>query len=249
MNLWEIIRILLVGYPKGPEMIDANYPAFIQQIGGLSLTLIITLSSLVIGTPLGIVFGLCRQRPEGGASKLHSGRQLLYGFASIIVEVIRGIPIMITILLIYYLPYRILAIRVPPIVLAIIAFALYSSVYLSDIFRSGFRAVDKGWVDAGRVLGLNRWHILLRIKLPIAVRAMTPALLGLAITVFKDTSVLVAVAVGELTYSARQIQVAHPAGYGVVLGLVIIMYWSVATAGSFLCNRLEKRLLGSYWFS
>lgn len=236
MNLWEIIRILLVGYPKGPEMIDASYPAFIQQIGGLSLTLIITLMSLLIGTPLGIVFGLCRQVPDGGKANL------LYSLANIIVEVIRGIPIIITVLLIYYLPYRVFAVRVPPIILAVIAFALYSSVYLSDIFRSGFRAVDAGWIDAARVLGLNRRQILLKIKLPTAVRAMTPALVGLAITIFKDTSVLVVVAVGELTYSARQIQVAHPAGYGVVLGLVIIMYWSIATAGSFLCSRLEKSL-------
>ena len=126
--------------------------------------------------------------------------------------------------------------------IAVSAFSLYSSVYLSDIFRSGFRAVDPGWIDAARVLGLSKRQILLRIKLPTALRAMLPALLGLAITVFKDTSVLVVVAVGELTYSARQIQVAHPAYYAVVLGVVIFMYWSVATAGSIVCSRLEKTL-------
>jgi His/Glu/Gln/Arg/opine family amino acid ABC transporter permease subunit len=244
MNLWEIIGVLLVGYPKGPEMIDPNYPAFIQQIGGLSLTLIITMLSLILGTPLGIVFGLCRQGARGGGTKPvlpeRISRWMLCAAVNLVVEVIRGIPIMITVLLAYYLPYRLFGFRIPPIILAVTAFSLYSSVYLSDIFRSGFRAVDSGWVDAARVLGLNRRQILFKIKLPTAVRAMTPALVGLAITIFKDTSVLVVVAVGELTWSARQIQVAQPGGYALVLGLVIGLYWGIATAGSVVCSRLEK---------
>jgi ABC-type amino acid transport system permease subunit len=140
---------------------------------------------------------------------------------------------------VFYLPYRLGALRVPPVVLAVAAFSLYAGVYLSEAIRSGFGAVDSGWVDAARVLGLSGRQILWRIKLPIALRVMVPAMLGQAITVFKDTSVLTVVAVGELTFSARQIQVSEPANYAVVLLLVLLIYWSVATAGSVLVYCLE----------
>ncbi len=71
---------------------------------------------------------------------------------------------------------------------------------------------------------------------------MLPALLGLAITVFKDTSVLVVVAAGELTYTSRQVQTAAPVNYAMVLGIVIVIYWSIAAFGSIVVSRIEKRL-------
>jgi putative glutamine transport system permease protein len=101
--------------------------------------------------------------------------------------------------------------------------------------------VQPGWLDAARTLGLSPWQILWRIRLPIALRTMLPALLGQAITVFKDTSVLAVVAVGELTYTARQVQVSQPVSYGLLLLLVLLIYWSVATAGSVLVARLDAR--------
>jgi ABC-type amino acid transport system permease subunit len=129
--------------------------------------------------------------------------------------------------------------RLPAVVLAVAAFSIYNGVYLSGIIRSGLSAVQPGWLDAARTLGLSPWQILWRIRLPIALRTMLPALLGQAITVFKDTSVLAVVAVGELTYTARQIQVSQPVSYGLLLLLVLLIYWSVATAGSALVARLD----------
>jgi polar amino acid transport system permease protein len=225
-------------------MTDPNFPVFVQRIGGLTLTLVVTAMSLFLGAPLGLVLAVTRGRPHGGIARLplaeKMGWWVLQGPATVIVEVIRGIPVMILVLLTFYLPYRLFGLRVPAIMLAIVALSLYSGVYLSEIFRSGFRAVDERWIDAAHTLGLSKWQVLLRIKLPVTLRAMLPALLGLVITLFKDSSVLMVVGVPELTYSARQIQVAEPVSYALVLGLVLLIYWSLATTGSVLCNRLEK---------
>lgn len=244
MSLWEIIRTLLTGYPIPPEMIDPNFPVFLQRIGGLTLTLVVTALSLLLGAPLGLAMAITRSGPHGGIDRLPLGEKTLWramqGLATVIVETIRGIPIMILVLLTFYLPYRLFAIRVPPIILATVALSLYAGAYLSEIFRSGFRAVDERWIDAAYTLGLGRWQVLLKIKLPIMLRAILPALLGLVITIFKDSSALMVVGVPELTYSSRQIQVAQPVSYALVLGLVLLMYWSLATVGSVLCSRLEK---------
>ncbi len=238
MSPGEIFRVLLLGYPTPPEMIDPRYPAFLQQIGGLCLSLVITGVSLTLGAPLGVLLAVCRSRPRGR----HVLRRLIDLLATAVVHTTRGIPVMILVLLFFYLPYRLFALRVPVpgVVLAITAFTLYAAVYLSEIIRSGMAAVDTGWLDAARALGLSRRHILLTIKLPIALRAMAPAILGQAITVFKDTSVLTVVAVAELTYSARQIHTSEPANYALVLSAVLLLYWAPASAASALAHRLDK---------
>lgn len=158
-----------------------------------------------------------------------------------VIEGVRGVPIMILVLLTFYLPSRLFGLRMPAVFLAVGAFSLYAGVYLSEIFRSGFRVVDQRCIDAARTLGLGPWAILLQIRLPIAARAMTPALVGLAITVFKDTSVLVVVAVAELTCTGRLIQASAPGNYALVLSLILLLYWSIATAGATLVARLERR--------
>ncbi len=244
MNIMEILRILFIGYPVTDEFIDPNYPAFLQKFGGLSLTLMITCLSMIFGTVLGIILAIFRNAPErnlknqGGASGIN--RLLLHYTGTIIVQVIRGIPIMILVLLAFYLPYRLFSWRVPAVILAILAFSLYSGVYLCDVFRAGFRAVDSKWLETAGVLGLSRSQIYLTIKLPIALRAMTPALLGMTITVFKDTSVLAVVAIPEMTRSARLMHTAEPVNYALILGLVLLIYWSLATFGAVLVDRLDR---------
>jgi polar amino acid transport system permease protein len=240
MNAWEIFRTLVFGYPVQSEMVNHDWPVFIQQIGGLCLSLTITVASLFCGAFIGVLLAAVRcYRPRRGRRSIAAGT--FRGLAGLVVEVVRGVPIMILVLLAFYLPSRLFGLRAPAVFLAIGAFSLYAGVYLSEIFRSGFRVVDQRCIDAARTLGLGPWAILTQIRLPIATRAMTPALVGLAITVFKDTSVLVVVAVAELTYTGRLIQAASPGDYALVLSLALLLYWSVATAGAALVARLEQR--------
>ena len=204
----------------------------------------ITFFSILLGTPLGLALALARgEEGESMTKRSPLATGLLRAarvIARLVTEGIRGVPVMILVLLVFYLPYPLFGVRAPGAVLAIVAFSLYCGVYLGETFRSGFRAVRSGWLDAARSLGLSDRQTLFTIKLPIAIRAMIPSLAGLAITVLKDTSVLMVVAVGELTFTSRQIMISEPKNYGLVLILVMAMYWGIATLGSVLVNRLER---------
>jgi len=119
--------------------------------------------------------------------------------------------------------------RYPGVGLALVTFSLYASVYVCEITRAGLRAMNPRLRDVGHVLGLTPWQILLRIELPLIWRAMMPDIVNVAITVFKDTSALAVVAVPELTYTARQMLIAEPLNYALVLLVVLAYYWIPAT--------------------
>ncbi len=232
MTSTEILRTLLFGFAVPEEIIDPDWPAGLQRMGGLSLSLVLTLASLLGGLPLAALLALGREGP----------RRFLRWVCITSIEGIRGLPIMLLVLLAFYLPFPLLGLRLPGVILAALAFIVYAGVYGAEILRSGFRAVGDATIDAARVLGLSRRQIFLSIKLPIALRTMLPALLGLAITVFKDTSILVVVAVPELTFTARQITVAQPVDHLLVLFLLVLVYGTCAWAASALALQLEGRL-------
>lgn len=245
MSLSEILKILLTGYPVPPEMLDSRIPLFLQTIGGLQLSITITILSLVIGTAAGFVLSLftsgTRRKIRLTGKPGEKFRLVLRWTSIIFIEVIRAVPVIILVLLVFYLPYRLFGLRLPPVMLAIFIFSIYAGVYLSEVFRSGFRAVDKRWIDAARILGLSRFQILTKVKLPIALRAMIPSFLNIVITVFKDTSVLVVVAVPEITYTGRLMQAANPANYAMVLFMIMTLYWMISSSGSAVSYHLENR--------
>jgi polar amino acid transport system permease protein len=245
MTLSDIVTTLLLGYPLPPEMIDSRYPVFLQRSAGLGLTLLITVLSMGCGCVIGIGLTLCRReattewRPHKRLARLVA---TVLRFASIAVtEVIRGLPIMLLVLLTFDLPYRLFQIRVPGPILAVVAFSTYAGAYLSEILRAGLRSVTPELRYAGKVLGLTRWKILLRIELPIVCRNMMPDLVNLTITIFKDTSTLAVVAVAELTYTARQMLMSEPLNYGLIWIIVLVSYWSVATLLSMYSIYAERR--------
>jgi ABC-type amino acid transport system permease subunit len=237
----SMLATLLFGFPLPPEMVDPRYPAFIQRAGGLVLTLWVTVASLLAGGVLGAVLALARREatPAAGSGPIDRHARALVGLlAAAIILVVRNLPIMIVVLATFYLPYSLFQVRIPGVVLAIVAFSLYTAVYLTEILRSGFRAVGTELSEAARVLGMTRMQIFLRVELPIAARTMRPDLLNLAITVFKDTSTLSIVAVAELTYVARQTLAARPLEYELALLLVLALYWVPSTLLSMLATRL-----------
>ena len=189
------------------------------------------LVSLVLGVVFGTALALCRHDPGRGARSGRPGilKGALSYAAAAVVEGVRGLPIMILVLLTFHLPYRLVELRCPGSVLAVAAFSLYAGVYLSEIIRSGFRSIDPEFRHVGKVLGLSRWRVLLRIELPLVARNMTPDLMNLTVTVFKDTSALAVVGVSELTYTGRQILMSEPIHYGLVLFLTLVFYWAPAT--------------------
>jgi len=255
MTIARIVRLLLAGYPVPVEMLDRRFPSLPQQVGGFQLTLLVTLVSLVFGAAIGLALALARRRPAGKARVNHPYwlRANAVGLvATAVVETVRGIPIMIIVLVTFHLPYRLASVRAPAFVLATLAFSLYAAVYISETVRAGLESIDADLLHAGRVLGLTRRQILWKIELPLVWRTMRPDFIGLAVTVFKDTSTLAIVAVPETTYVGRQMLMSEPVNYSLVLLAILFLYWAPASILSLYASRVERRqtraaVVGGSW--
>src|SRR5688500_19101 len=244
MTVWQMLITLLFGYPLPAEMIDPRFPSFLQRAGGLSLSLLITILSLCIGAGVGTALALIRRQSNEDPRLNKVDRllkQVFHFIASLFVEGIRGMPIMLLVLLTFHLPYRLAGLRVPGVVLALLAFSLYASVYFSEIVRAGFRAVDPRLRQVGQVLGMSSQQVLVRIELPLVYRNMKPDVINLTVTVFKDSSTLAIVAVPEMTYIGRQLLTSDPMNYGFLMFLILVLYWVPATILSALAFRADQR--------
>ena len=120
--------------------------------------------------------------------------------------VIRNLPILVIVLLAYFaLPEY--GIRLDKVQSFVASLAIYAGAYLTEVFRAGLVSVPKGVVEAGRAIGLTRFQISLYVVMPIMLRNALPALGSTFISLFKDTSIAATIAIPELTFQARKINV------------------------------------------
>ena len=163
---------------------------------GLALGIGLALVAIAIGTLAGIVFAFA----SVGRSRVL--RHLVAGY----VTVIRNTPILVIVLVVYFgLPQ--LGVRLGKIESFIFSLAIYAAAYLTEVFRAGLLSVPPGIVDAGRAIGLKSRHLALLVVFPIVLRNALPALGSTFISLFKDTSLAAAIAIPELTFEARKINV------------------------------------------
>jgi ABC-type amino acid transport system permease subunit len=161
------------------------------------------------------------------------------------VEVFRGLPLILLLVLVHQVvgsPR--FGLNFSPRTSALISLTLYSSAYQAEITRAGLRCVPQPLVDSARLMGSTRWQIYRLVKLRYAIRVMLPAFTGQAISLFKDTSVVVIIGVAELMTAARIAlgnDVAN-APYWVSIYLMVgFLYFCVALALSQLAQRWERR--------
>jgi His/Glu/Gln/Arg/opine family amino acid ABC transporter permease subunit len=146
--------------------------------------------------------------------------RLLRGLVAGYVTVIRNTPILVIVLIVYFaLPE--LGVRLGKYESFIFSLAIYAAAYLTEVFRAGLTSVPAGVVDAGRAIGLRGVHLSLLVVFPIMLRNALPALGSTFISLFKDTSIAAAIAVPELTFEARKINVES---------FRVIEAWITATA-------------------
>jgi His/Glu/Gln/Arg/opine family amino acid ABC transporter permease subunit len=182
-----------MGYTLNFAVIWANMP---QLLGGLLLGLGLAAASLVIGTVIGVIGGFL----SVGSSR--AGRLC----AAAYVAVVRNTPILVLVLMLYFaLPD--LGVQLDKVPSFITALSLYSGAYLTEVFRAGLITVPKGLVEAGKAIGLTRLQISLSVVSPVMLRNVLPALGSTFISLFKDTSIAATIAVPELTFQARKINV------------------------------------------
>ncbi|MDM8538013.1 ABC transporter permease subunit [Desulfobacterales bacterium HSG17] len=198
---------------------------------GAKLTIILTFFGLLIGFFLGAVSGLFKT----------SGNIFLNKIAGLYIESIRGTPLMVQVMFIYFgLPLA-LGMRVPPMAAGIVAIALNSGAYIAEIVRGAIQSISKGQTEAGRSIGLSQVQTLLYIIWPQAFKRMIPPLGNQFIISLKDTSLLVVIGVGELTRQGQEIIASNFRAFEVWLTVALI-YLAMTMTISKILNITEKKL-------
>ena len=200
-------------------------------LSGLYLTIVMAIASIFFAFILGVVFGLF--------SISHS--PALRSFSTAYIYVVRGVPLMILALFLYFGVSAIIGIRFNPVVAAIISLTINASAYMAEIFRGGIQAIDIGQTEAARSLGLGYFKTMQKVILPQAIKIMIPAFLNQFITTLKDTSILSVISVRELTLNG-QIIIARNYLPFEVYSYVAVMYLVIITGLSLLTKKLERKL-------
>nr|WP_319515088.1 amino acid ABC transporter permease [uncultured Cohaesibacter sp.] len=165
-------------------------------LSGLGLGLCLAVVSIAIGCVIGLLAAF------GMLSKHRAIRWLSVSYVS----VIRNTPILVLILFTFFaLPQ--LGIRFGKIESFIVTLSIYSGAYLTEVFRAGLIALPSGLREAGLTIGLTEFRTKLFITIPVMLRNVLPSLSNNFISLFKDTSLAAAIAVPELTFYARKINV------------------------------------------
>lgn len=198
---------------------------------GLQLTLIISLSGLLGGLIIGLLAGTCRAL-GGTISKTVS---------LVFVEVIRGTPIMVQVMFIYFALPMVLPVRIDPVPAAIITIVINSGAYIAEITRGAILSINKGFKEASLAMGLSPRSTLRHVIMPLAFRRMIPALGNQWIISIKDTSLFIVIGVAELTRQGQEIIAGNFRALEVWMAVAMI-YLFLTLCLSFLLKQLEKRI-------
>jgi len=219
-----------LGYDLYNNLIEKG--RYITILTGLRNTLLIALCAIVIGTVIGALIALCRLSKNG----------FLRGIGSGYVTIIRGVPLVTQLMIFYFVIFG--PMGWDKILVSIIGFGINSGGYVAEIFRAGIQAVDKGQMEAGRSLGLNKTQAMMKIILPQAIKNILPTYTSEFITLIKETSVAGYIAVQDLTKSGDMIRNATYNAWIPLLSVAII--YLVLTLGlAKLFTLLERRLARS----
>ncbi len=167
-----------------------------QRPGGLILSLLLAVIAIALGFLLAMVVAAGRE------SRWRLIRWLSRGY----VEIFRGIPLILLLVLLYQVVGgQRFGLNMSPRIAAVITLALYSGAYQTEILRAGLKTIPNQLVDSARLMGSTSWQLYYIVRLRYAFRIMLPAFTGQAISLFKDTSVVIIIGVGELMTVARSV--------------------------------------------
>ncbi len=199
---------------------------------GVKYTILIAIFGLIAGFCLGTISGLAKT----------SNKRFLNRLAGTYIESIRGTPLMVQVMFVYFgLPLA-LGARVPPLVAGVAAIGINSGAYIAEIVRGAIQSIEPGQTEAGRSIGLTRFQTLLYVVWPQAFKRMIPPLGNQFIISLKDTSLLVVIGVGELTRQGQEIIAVNFRAFEVWLTVALmylIMTMTLARGLYFFEKKLE----------
>lgn len=219
-----------------------------QLITGFQNTLKITFGALLIGIVIGIVIAAVRSTYDKNAEKLRKKGGIGYILLSILnaicklyLTVIRGTPVVVQLMIAYFIIFVSVRDGVP---IGILAFGINSGAYVAEIFRGGIMSIDNGQFEAGRSLGLNYIQTMTHIIIPQMFKAVLPTLCNEFIALLKETSVAGYVGVVDLTKAGNAIA-GRTYSYFMPLITVALVYLVIVIVLTKLVSILERRLRSS----
>ncbi len=198
---------------------------------GLKYTILISILGILLGFVLGMLTGLARSGKKG----------ILNTIASVYVGIIRGTPLMVQALYIYFAIPMILNINIPVLVAGVLTIGLNSGAYMSECVRGAIESIDIGQREAGTCLGLSKVQVMVSIIIPQAFKIMLPSLGNQFVISVKDTSLLTTIGVAELTRQATQAVSKSFRTVEIYTSLAVV-YLLLITTLSFILKKLEGRL-------
>lgn len=204
---------------------------------GLKATMIITVFAVMIGILLGFLVAVVRSTNEK-TGKL----KLLNMICKVYLTVIRGTPVVVQLLIIYFVVFE--SVNIDQIIVAILAFGFNSGAYVAEIIRSGIMSIDNGQFEAGRSLGFTYPQTMIYIILPQALKNVLPALANEFIVLLKETSVAGWIGMVDLTKAGTIIQSRTYEPF-LPLVAVALIYLALVMLFTKLVSLLERRLRNS----
>ena len=233
LKIWSYVYSFLNSIADNfyQSVIYDNRYQFILE--GLFHTILIAFFAVIIGIILGLIITIIRDY-NAKCGKL----KILSKLAKWYVDIIRGTPVILQLMIIYYVIFKSVDINI--VIVGIITFGLNSSAYVSEIIRGGLNSIPKGQIEAGYSLGFQYGSIMKYIVLPQTIKTILPGLGNEFITLLKETSVGAYIGIIELT-KASDIIASRTYDYFFPLLIIAIIYLIMTLGLSKLVSNLERK--------
>jgi ABC-type amino acid transport system permease subunit len=257
---WAVIIILVGAYVASQIANNETFSNIFNQLSeGISVTLLVSIISYAIGLVIALIIGLIRAFPPKPASGLIGSlmgavRVFLYNIATIYVEVMRGLPILITLLIVAFVLFPILRddileplfnieidVRGGSPLPAIFALSLTYGAFMSETMRAGIQSIERGQMEAAKSLGMNNFQAIRHVILPQAVRRVLPPLGNDFIAMIKDSSLVSVLGIRDVTQIAR-VSSGRSFRYLETYLIVAFVYLTMTMLGSQIVRTMERNL-------
>ena len=212
------------------------YEGYNKVLEGLKNTLFIAVMGLVIGIVIGTLIAAVRVMP-----KYRLVPRVLDGVCSLYVAFFRGTPMVVQLLVFYYVLLPLMGVNMTPVTVSTLVFGLNSGAYISEIMRGGILSVDPGQMEGGRAMGLSFSATMMKIVIPQAVKNILPTLGNEFITLIKETSIVSFVGATDL-YKAFNVMGTNTYEFMVPYLSMALIYIVMVLIISLLIKLMERRL-------
>ncbi len=204
------------------------------QLGkGMLTTGEIFILTLLFSLPLGLILSFGRMAKNG----------ILRNITKLYISVMRGTPLMLQLLVVYFAPYYLFGIKISSsyrLIAVIIGFVLNYAAYFAEIYRAGIESIPLGQYEAAKVLGYSKANTFFRIILPQVIKRILPPVTNEVITLVKDTSLAFVLAVAEMFTIAKQIAAAEKSMMALVAAGIFYYVFNLLVA--LIMEKIEKKL-------